>query len=169
MHPQRLFPLAAAVAALLLASVPPASAGPAGIDFTAFLGAAGGPSTRLAAGLAVGSATGPLGWEVEYGHVGEDATGGSPTLQTLMVNGLGQTTFDVHGMQFYGTLGAGFYHESLLERSQTNIAVNGGGGVKMKMGGPFRLRLDYRLTRLVGSAIGSHWVHRFYVGANVGF
>ena len=86
-----------------------------------------------------------------------------------MVNGLGQTPFNVRGMQFYGTLGAGIYHEDLLGVSQTNIGVNGGAGMKMTLVGPLRVRLDYRLTRLVGSPIGSRYVSRFYVGANVKF
>lgn len=163
MRLQRVLVVAAA-AGVLLASAVPASA-----DITAFLGAAGGPSTRVAKGLAVGGGLSMLAWEVEYSHISDDIAGGSPRLQTVMVNGLGQTPFGVGGMQFYGTLGAGVYHEDLPGVSQTNFGVNGGAGVKWTMFGPLRLRLDYRLTRLVGSPIGSRTVHRFYVGANVKF
>ena len=146
-----------------------APAVPAFADITAFLGAAGGPSTRVARGLAVGGGVSVLGWEVEYCNTSDDTAQGSPRLQTVMVNGLAQTPFNPRGMQFYGTLGAGFYHEDLLGASHTNIGVNGGLGMKMSLVGPLRLRLDYRLTRLVGSPFGSNYVHRFYVGANVKF
>lgn len=142
---------------------------PARADITAFLGAAGGPSTRVAAGLAVGAAAGPLGWEFEYSHVSSDEAEGSPSLQTFMINGIGQTPFVAGRMQFYGTLGAGLFHEDLLGDSKTNLGVNGGLGVKMAAYGPLRVRFDYRLTRLVGSAFGSKTIHRFYVGANIRF
>jgi hypothetical protein len=39
--------------------------------------------------------------------------------------------------------------------------------MKMALVGPLRLRLDDRGTRLVGSPIGSAYVHRFCVGASV--
>jgi opacity protein-like surface antigen len=163
MRLRRALVLAVAAGCLLTPAVP------AFADITAFLGAAGGPSTRVAKGLAVGGGISMLGWEVEYSNTGDEIAHGSPRLQTAMVNGLVQTPFGVGGMQFYGTLGAGMYHESLPGVSQTNVGVNGGLGMKMALAGPLRLRVDYRVTRLVGSPIGSAYVHRFYVGANVKF
>jgi hypothetical protein len=163
MRLQRVFVLAVASLALLVSGVP------ASADITAFIGAAGGPSTRVAKGLAVGGGLNMLGWEVEYSNTSDDVAQGSPRLQTVMVNGLAQTPFNTRGMQFYGTLGAGIYHEDLPGLSQTNIGINGGLGLKENLVGPLRLRLDYRLTRLVGSPVGSRYVHRFYVGANIKF
>ncbi len=163
MRLQRVLVFAVAVGVLLAPAVP------AFADITAFIGAAGGPSTRVAKGVAVGGGLSVLGWEVEYSNTGDDVAEGSPRLQTVMVNGLAQTPFNPRGMQFYGTFGAGFYHEDLPGVSHTNIGVNGGLGMKLTLVGPLRLRLDYRLTRLVGSPIGSRYVHRFYVGANVKF
>ena len=87
-----------------------------------------------------------------------------------MANIVIQAPVDVRGMQFYGTGGAGFYHQDLGGLlSESNFATNMGGGLKMTLGGPLRLRVDYRLFRLSGASFGDRWVSRFYVGANVAF
>ncbi len=158
---------ALALACFVFALIAPAA--PASADITAFLGAAGGPSVRLTEGLAVGGGVKILGWEAEYSNTGDEVAEGSPRLQTGMINLLAQTPFGLKGIQFYGTLGAGIYHEDLSGTGQTNVGINWGLGVKKDLVGPLRLRVDYRVTRLVGSAIGSHYVHRFYVGANIKF
>ncbi len=163
MRLQRALVLAMAAGALVATPVP------ASADITAFLGAAGGPSTRLAKGLAVGIGAGLFGWEVEYSNTGDDVAQGSPRLQTGLVNGLVQSPFGLKGIQFYGTLGAGLYHEDLPGASKTNIGVNVGLGLKKDLAGPLRIRVDYRAIQLVGSPLGSRTVHRFYVGANIRF
>jgi opacity protein-like surface antigen len=142
---------------------------PAFADITGFLGVAGGPSTRVTKGLAVGTGLLVLGWEAEYSETSSDVFQGSPRLQTGMVNVVVQTPIDVRGLQFYGTGGAGVYHEDMVGVSQTSVGVDLGGGVKKNLVGPLRLRVDYRVFHLAGSPIGASYVHRFYVGANIKF
>lgn len=142
---------------------------PAFADITGFLGVAGGPSARVTKGLAVGGGLLMFGWEVEYGDTSSDVFRGSPQLKTGMVNALVQTPIDVRGLQIYGTGGVGLYHEDLAGDSRTNVGVNLGGGVKQKLVGPLRLRVDYRVFHLAGSPFGASFVHRFYVAANVRF
>lgn len=164
MRLQRVIGLAGlAVAAFVLAA--PASAA----DATAFLGVAGGPSTRLAKGLAVGAGVGPIGWEAEYSSTGSDLASLSPSLWSGMVNLMLQTPETVRGLQIYGTGGAGLYHENLGGPTETSLGVNVGGGVKMALAGPLRLRADYRVFHLSGSPFGDRNVSRFYVAANVKF
>ena len=51
---------------------------------------------------------------------------------------------------------------------ETHFGTNIGGGAKIKLVGPFRVRLDYRIFKLQGEPI--HDVYqRFYVGANLKF
>jgi hypothetical protein len=71
-------------------------------------------------------------------------------------------------MQFYGTMGGGVYHETLSERSETNFGVNVGGGVKISLAGPLRLRVDYRVFTLSGDPLHSK-PQRFYAGLNLKF
>jgi hypothetical protein len=91
-----------------------------------------------------------------------------PSLQTGSGNVLVQTPIEVGGIQLYGTVGGGVYRERLLSRQETHFTSNLGGGVKVRLAGPLRLRLDYRLFRLQGSPLHSTY-HRFYAGANLGF
>ena len=56
-------------------------------------------------------------------------------------------------MQFYGTAGGGVYRETLTRRlRRRNVGINVGGGVKISLVGPLRLRLDYRVFTLQGDA-----------------
>ncbi len=84
------------------------------------------------------------------------------------MNGLLQTPLAVAGAQLYVTAGAGLYRERLAGASETSLAVNVGGGAKIRLVGPLRLRLDYRLFSLRGDPLHDRY-HRFYAGANVGF
>jgi len=136
-------------------------------DITGFLGLTGGPSIRPAKGVAVGVGLVIVGFEFEYSDTGDDLSQGAPHIRTGMVNGLLQTPIALGGMQFYATAGAGIYNDELGILSETNFAVNLGGGVKRKLIGPLRLRIDYRMFRFSGSVIGSDIVHRLYVGANL--
>ena len=67
-----------------------------------------------------------------------------------------------------GTAGGGGFRETLNALAETNFGVNVGGGVKMSLAGPLRLRFDYRVFTLKGSPLYDV-VHRFYVGANLKF
>jgi hypothetical protein len=154
---------------LLLVAAVLALPSTASADITAFLGLNPTPTNRAVRGLSAGAGLLILGFEVEYAHNGEDLREGAPSLTTFMVNGLVQTPVEIAGMQFYGTVGAGGYHEGFEDlRSETNVVVNVGGGVKVSLIGPLRLRLDYRVLSLKGDARQSK-PQRFYAGLNLKF
>jgi hypothetical protein len=160
---RRSFTLVGATIALLLA-VPR----PAGADITAFLGMTPTPDNRAVRGVAFGFGVLVIGFEFEYSSAVEDATEGLPALQTGSGNLLIQTPIEVAGIQLYGTVGGGGYRERLLTRQETHFTTNLGGGAKIRLVGPLRLRLDYRLFRLAGSPLYSTY-QRFYAGANLAF
>jgi opacity protein-like surface antigen len=157
----RLRQLALCLALLLVPST-------ASADFTAFLGSTTTPSNRIATGLAIGAGLVIVGFEFEYAHTNEDLSELAPGLRTFMFNGLLQTPIPIAGMQFYGTAGGGAYRETLNEASETNFGINVGGGVKLSLIGPLRLRIDYRVFTLSGNALHSK-PQRFYAGVNLKF
>ncbi len=137
-------------------------------DFTAFIGSTTTPQNRFARGLSVGMGLVIVGFEFEYATTNEEEEDLAPGLRTFMFNGLLQTPFPIAGMQFYGTAGGGVYRETLLDDSETNFGLNVGGGVKVSLIGPLRLRLDYRVFTLSGDPRHSK-PQRFYAGLNVKF
>jgi hypothetical protein len=159
---RRYFPLAVVTAALL--GLPQ----PAAADITAFLGITPTPENRAVRGVALGFGVLVIGFEFEYSSAVEDETEGLPSLQTGSGNLLVQTPIEVSGIQFYGTVGGGVYRERLLTTQETHFTTNLGGGAKIRLAGPLRLRLDYRLFRLQGSPLHTTY-QRFYAGANLGF
>ncbi|MEN3338659.1 MAG: hypothetical protein V7647_2335 [Acidobacteriota bacterium] len=157
---------ALAVALLVAAAVfVPAEAS---ADVTAFLGANVTPTTRTVKGVAAGVGLLIVGFEVEYADTMEQATKAAPQLRTFMLNGLAQTPFPIAGLQFYATAGAGAFRETLGTFSESNVGVNVGGGVKMSLAGPLRLRLDYRVYTLRGTPVYPR-PQRFYAGLNLKF
>jgi hypothetical protein len=137
-------------------------------DVTAFVGVNGTPSNRTTTGISVGMGLLVLGFEVEYAHAREDDLTGAPALTTGMFNVLVQTPVAVSGVQLYGTAGGGIYRETLGETHQvTQFGTNVGGGVKLKLAGPLRLRLDYRVFLLHGEPLFTK-TQRFYAGLNLG-
>jgi opacity protein-like surface antigen len=141
---------------------------PALADATFFLGATMTPSNRPVLGGAVGLSFLVIGIEFEYAATGSDEASGAPSLKVGMGNILLQTPGDIGGMQLYATTGFGFYRESLLEHRDTSVGTNLGGGVKVNLIGPVRLRIDYRMTRLGDDALHAT-VHRLYAGLNLKF
>jgi hypothetical protein len=137
-------------------------------DFTAFLGTNPSPVNRVTTGLSAGMGLIIVGFEFEYGHTRENLEELAPSLRTFMFNGLLQTPVPIAGMQFYGTAGGGVYRESLNDASETNVGINIGGGVKVNLAGPLRLRFDYRVFTLQGSPRHSK-PQRFYAGVNLKF
>ena len=137
-------------------------------DFTAFIGTATDPENRLNRGFAVGMGLVIVGFEFEYANTSDDEDELVPGLKTYMFNGLLQTPIAIAGMQFYGTAGGGVYHESLFDDSETNVGINVGGGVKVNLAGPLRLRFDYRVFTLQGDARHTK-PQRFYAGLNLKF
>src|SRR5262245_21054714 len=147
------------------------TASPAAADITGFLGVNFTPANRPAKGFAIGAGLLVVGFEFEYATTNEDLPQAAPALDTYMFNGLIQTPFAIAGIQPYGTLGGGVYHETLSSRpalSETSFGTNVGGGAKISLAGPLRLRLDYRVFNLRGSPLHSP-VQRFYAGINLKF
>ena len=138
-------------------------------DLTAFLGVNGTPSNRTVRGFSGGLSLVIVGFEFEYANTSEDEEEFAPGLKTYMVNGFVQTPFPIAGMQFYGTAGGGVFQESLLDDSETNVGMNVGGGVKVNVIGPLRLRLDYRIFTLRGDDVRHSRPQRFYAGLNLKF
>lgn len=136
-------------------------------DLTAFWGfnRADGQS-RTTRGFSAGLNLIVFGFEFEYANSPEDLATGSPSLTTGMLNGLVQTP--TSGVQFYLTAGGGFFRDRLDGEGETNVGTNIGGGAKIRVAGPLRLRLDYRVFALRGEASSAN-PQRFYAGANFSF
>jgi opacity protein-like surface antigen len=158
----RLVPTLVLAAVLLL----PARAS---ADVTAFLGVNPTPSNRVLTGVSGGVGLLIVAFEFEYANTREDLDRLAPALRTYMFNGLLQTPIPIAGMQFYGTAGGGVFRETLNDDSETNVGINVGGGVKMNLAGPLRLRLDYRVFTLRGSDVRHSKPQRFYAGLNLKF
>ena len=137
-------------------------------DLTAFFGVNPTPVNRPVRGFAVGAGLLIVGFEFEYANTSDDEVLGAPKLQTYMFNGLVQTPVPIAGMQFYGTAGGGGYREALFDTSETHVGYNIGGGIKMSLAGPLRLRFDYRVFTLKGEPRYSN-PQRFYAGINLKF
>ena len=153
-----------ATALLLLLGVPRT----ASADITAFLGLSPSPERHMARGFAVGFGLLIVGFEFEYANLSEDELEAIPGLLTGSGNVLLQTPIEVSGVSFYGTVGGGMYRERLLIRQETHFASNIGGGVKIRLVGPLRVRADYRVFRLQGDPLHDTY-QRFYVGGNLAF
>jgi opacity protein-like surface antigen len=154
----RLRPLA--VIALLLV------AAPARADVTGFIGANLTPTNRRVLGGAFGIGLLVIGFEGEYAFTPDDPKASAPSLTTGMGNVLLQTPVAIFGVQPYFTTGAGLYRERLGTHQDTSFGFNTGGGVKITLIGPLRLRVDYRVFKLGNDALYSP-AHRLYAGLNL--
>jgi hypothetical protein len=160
-----LLPSALCLAGLLL------SAAPAAADVTGFIGVSNSPVRRAVKGLAIGTGLIIVGFEIEYADTSEDLVLNGQRLRTVMFNGLLQTPIPIARMQFYATAGGGLYRESFSidpNGTETNVGINIGGGAKISLAGPLRLRLDYRVFTLKGTPRYAN-VQRFYAGINLKF
>jgi hypothetical protein len=137
-------------------------------DVTAFIGANMSPSSRQVKGAAFGGGLLVIGFEFEYAATSEDLTAAAPSLKTGMGSVLLQTPIAFMGVQPYFTTGGGIYREELGSRSDTGLAVGTGGGAKISLFGPLRLRVDYRIIKLGSGALTSP-THRIYAGVNLKF
>jgi opacity protein-like surface antigen len=139
---------------------------PARADATVFIGSTMTPENRLARGFAVGVSLLIVGFEFEYSNTSEDEERLAPGLRT----GMGNVLVQLPGsFSPYGTIGAGVYRERLGElSSETHFGSNLGGGVKIALAGPLRVRVDYRLFSLQGNPRESK-SHRIYAGLNLMF
>lgn len=145
-----------------------ASARPAHADITAFLGVSPTPHNHMVKGFSGGMGLLVIGFEFEYANLSEDSLEQLPGLKTYAGNVLVQTPIPVAGTQFYATAGAEAYREELGAAQETHVGTNIGGGAKIKLLGPIRVRVDYRIFKLQGSPINSVY-QRFYVGGNLKF
>jgi hypothetical protein len=153
--------LLAAIAVLLAPSL-------AHADATLFIGANTSPANRTAKGFAVGAGLLVVAFEFEYSATTDDVASAAPSLKTGVGNLLLQTPVAFAGFQPYFEIGGGLYHEELNAISNTGFAGNTGGGVKISLVGPIRLRVDYRVFTLKNGALTSP-AHRIYAGLNLKF
>lgn len=153
-----------ALAGLILLTIP----GHASADVTGFLGVNTSPSTRTTRGFAIGAGLLIVGFEFEYADTSDDLTSSAPSLKTGLGSVLLQTPFAIAGFQPYFETGGGYYHEQLGARSDQGFALGTGGGVKISIAGPLRLRVDYRGLNLGSGALASP-AHRLYAGINLKF
>jgi hypothetical protein len=140
-------------------------------DLTAFIGAQVNDDRQAFRGLAVGAGILIVGFEFEFAHAGEDESSGLSSLTSGSGNVLLQTPVPIFGIQLYVTTGAGVYREKLerIDHQETNLAVNTGGGAKITLIGPLRVRLDYRAVKLNGEPLRPSVIHRIYAGINLAF
>lgn len=141
---------------------------PARADITAFLGLSPTPARHTVKGFSGGLSLVVVGFEFEFSDLGEDSPDGLPGLKTYSANVFVQTPVEVKGTQFYATAGGSGYRENLAARQETHVGINLGGGLKVRVLGPVRLRLDYRVFQLRGEPLYSTY-QRFYAGANIAF
>ena len=160
-----------------------AVASPARADLTAFVGSQSNPSTRMTRGVSGGSGFLIVAFEGEYAQAGGDdvcpllspGIECAPSVRTIMFNGLVQTPRGIlPKVQLYATLGGGYYRIRFepIDLQETGFGTNLGGGVKIDLVGPLRLRLDYRVFKLTDqfAARGVESTsQRFYAGANIAF
>lgn len=149
-------------------------ASPASADVTAFVGFTPTPSVRPTVGFSGGLTLILVGWEVEYARTSDDLEDEAPDLRTYMGNVFVQNPIPIKGLTFYATAGAGIYREKfeidpvVRDASNTGFGTNVGGGVKIDLAGPLRLRLDYRVFTLTGDA-AHKTPQRFTAGLNLKF
>jgi opacity protein-like surface antigen len=160
-----------------------AAASPARADLTAFIGAQSNPSTRMTRGVSGGAGFLVVAFEGEYAQAAGDDTcpspshtaGCTPSVRTVMFNGLVQTPKGIlPKAQLYATVGGGYYRVRFESQDvqDTGFGTNIGGGVKIDLAGPLRLRLDYRLFKLTKdteSGGSMPTAQRFYAGVNLAF
>lgn len=142
------------------------AAAPARADITGFTGANTTPANRQVRGAALGLSLLVVGVEFEYAFTPDEPRANAPSLKTGMGNVILQTPMSFFGIQPYFTTGGGIYREVLGRHRDTGFGLNTGGGVKVSLIGPIRLRVDYRIFKLGSRALNSP-AHRVYAGLNL--
>ena len=141
---------------------------PAFADVTAFLGTNTTPANRQVLGGAVGFGLLIVAFELEYTFTTDDPDATAPSLKIGSGNLLIQTPVAIFGVQPYFTTGGGVYSETLGTHTARGFAPNTGGGVKVSLAGPLKVRVDYRVFKLGSGALYSP-AHRVYAGLNLSF
>ena len=109
------------------------------------------PENRTALGFSGGIGLLIVGFEFEYANMTEDdrtrSQGCGPGPATCFCRRRSISG----GVSSMGPPAAVPINEELRDQSETNAAANFGGGAKINLVGPLRLRLDYRVFKLQGS------------------
>jgi opacity protein-like surface antigen len=142
------------------------TAAPASADLTAFLGANTVPVNRPVRGVAIGVGM-LVAFEFEYAENNENIEEAAPAVRTGSANALLQPPFAISGVQPYLTAGVGLFRERISEDNENGFVLNTGGGLKIGLLGPLRLRLDYRMFNMRGARHTP--THRVYAGMNLRF
>ena len=145
------------------------AAAPARADLTLFAGLQNAPSIRPTTGISLGLGLLVVGWEVEVARVGEDRQDRAPGLAIGTGSVYVQNPIPIAGVQFYAIGGAGLYRERLdaLDYRQTDVHLAIGGGAKVELAGPLKVRIDYRLFKLRGARESQ--AQRIYGGLALAF
>jgi opacity protein-like surface antigen len=141
---------------------------PALADLTIFAGLQNAPALRPTTGIALGFGLLIVGWEVEVTRVAQSVDDLAPSLAVGTASVYVQNPIPVSGVQFYGIAGAGLYRErfeNVYERNDVHAAL--GGGAKIELAGPLKLRLDYRYFRFRDARAAN--AHRAYAGLTLAF
>ena len=145
------------------------AASPAQADLTVFAGLQNAPSIRPTTGISVGFGLLIVGWEVEVARVNEDRDDAAPGLAIGTGSVYVQNPIPIGGVQFYAIGGAGLYRERLdvFDYQQTDVHVAVGGGAKISLAGPLKVRVDYRIFKLRGARESN--AQRIYGGLALAF
>ncbi len=142
---------------------------PAYADLTLFAGLQSSPEIRPATGISLGFGMLVVGWEVEIARATQQQDDAVPSLSTGTGSLYVQNPIPIGGVQFYAIAGAGLYRERLdLAYQQTDVHVALGGGAKIELAGPLKLRLDYRVFKL-RDAVAPGNPQRIYAGLTLAF
>jgi opacity protein-like surface antigen len=159
--PMRARRMLLAVVLLLICSVP------ARADLTIFAGLQGSPVIRPSTGISLGFGVLLVGWEVEIARVTEEVEDAAPSISAGTGSVYVQNPVPISGVQLYAIAGAGLYRERLSAFEQTDVHMALGGGAKISLAGPLKLRLDYRYFRLRDAR--SPDAQRLYAGLTLAF
>jgi len=121
------------------------------VNLTAFAGAAMTPDAHAVSGIGVGvrPQPGPVSIEFEYSRSQIDRARSVPSIMTLAANFLVQVPVRQSRFELYGAFGLGFYVlQPDRQSGDADSAWNFGGGAKVTLAGPVKLRMDYRVFRL---------------------
>ena len=126
------------------------------------------PANRQVRGGAFGIGLLVIGFEAEYSFT----TGRSDRLRAVAEDRDGQR-HPADAVAFFGFPAVlhdrrRFYREALGTHRSTGVGLNTGGGVKVNLAGPLRLRVDYRVFKLGSDALNSP-AHRIYAGLKMKF
>jgi opacity protein-like surface antigen len=155
-------------ALLLAALILAAGAVPARADLTVFAGLQNAPAVRPSTGIGLGFGLLLVGWEVEIARVTQETENLAPSIASGTASVYVQNPIPISGVQVYAIAGAGLYRERLADvYEQNDVHVALGGGAKIQLIGPLKLRLDYRFFKLRDSR--SENPQRVYAGLTLSF